>query len=67
MYLYTRAQISAHEFDDCRFDVGINDCIWYLRARSSQVATVLVLIVIKYINVTYVLVNLCLICLIMLK
>jgi len=26
----------AHEFDDCRFDVGINDCLWYLRASSSE-------------------------------
>lgn len=31
-----KAVITAHEFDDCRFDVGINDCIWYLRASSSQ-------------------------------
>jgi len=31
-----KAVISAHEFDDCRFDVGINDCMWYLRANSSQ-------------------------------
>jgi collagen type IV alpha-3-binding protein len=28
--------LQAHEFDDCRFDVGVNDCVWYLRARSSE-------------------------------
>jgi len=28
--------LQAHEFDDCRFDVGINDCLWYLRASSSE-------------------------------
>ncbi|ESN95992.1 hypothetical protein HELRODRAFT_114561 [Helobdella robusta] len=32
----SKAVISAHEFDDCRFDVGINDCLWYLRAQSSE-------------------------------
>lgn len=32
----SKAVISAHEFDDCRFDVGINDCLWYLRANSSE-------------------------------
>lgn len=24
-----------HEVDDCRFDVSLNDCAWYLRADSS--------------------------------
>lgn len=27
----------AHEFDECRFDVSVNDClVWYLRARSTE-------------------------------
>ena len=26
----------AHEFDECRFDVGVNDCLWYLRVSSSE-------------------------------
>lgn len=25
-----------HEFDECRFDVSVNDCIWYLRADSVE-------------------------------
>lgn len=25
-----------HEFDDCRFDVSVNDCVWYLRATSPE-------------------------------
>ncbi|CAG2114826.1 unnamed protein product [Medioppia subpectinata] len=29
-----KAQIKLHEFDDCRFDVGVSDCVWYLRAQS---------------------------------
>ena len=26
----------AHEFDECRFDVSVNDCLWYLRAETSE-------------------------------
>lgn len=27
----------AHEFDECRFDVSVNDClVWYLRARNPE-------------------------------
>ena len=26
----------AHEFDECRFDIGVNDCLWYLRARNEE-------------------------------
>jgi len=25
-----------HEFDDCRFDVSVGDCVWYLRADTSD-------------------------------
>ncbi|ELT89655.1 hypothetical protein CAPTEDRAFT_22682, partial [Capitella teleta] len=32
----SKVGLSPHEFDDCRFDVGVNDCVWYLRARSSE-------------------------------
>ncbi|XP_054159177.1 ceramide transfer protein-like [Oppia nitens] len=31
-----KAQIKLHEFDDCRFDVGVSDCVWYLRAQSIE-------------------------------
>lgn len=26
-----------HEVDDCRFDVSLNDCAWYLRADTSAI------------------------------
>ncbi|KAJ8925974.1 hypothetical protein NQ315_009829 [Exocentrus adspersus] len=29
-----KAVIKPHEFDECRFDVSVNDCVWYLRASS---------------------------------
>ncbi|XP_075216905.1 ceramide transfer protein isoform X2 [Lycorma delicatula] len=25
-----------HEFDECRFDVSVNDCVWYLRAETPE-------------------------------
>jgi len=25
-----------HDFDECRFDVSVNDCVWYLRAESPE-------------------------------
>jgi len=25
-----------HQFDECRFDVSVNDCMWYLRANSED-------------------------------
>ncbi|XP_066583881.1 ceramide transfer protein [Prorops nasuta] len=32
-----KAIIKAHEFDECRFDVSVNDClVWYLRASSPE-------------------------------
>ncbi|XP_012264043.1 ceramide transfer protein isoform X1 [Athalia rosae] len=32
-----KAMIKAHEFDECRFDVSVNDClVWYLRANSPE-------------------------------
>ncbi|XP_076751697.1 ceramide transfer protein [Xylocopa sonorina] len=32
-----KANIKAHEFDECRFDVSVNDClVWYLRATSPE-------------------------------
>lgn len=31
---HTRTQI--HEFDLCRFDVSVGDCVWYLRADSPE-------------------------------
>jgi hypothetical protein len=27
--------LQVHEVDDCRFDVSLNDCAWYLRADTS--------------------------------
>lgn len=31
-----KAQIKPHEFDECRFDISLNDCTWYLRADSPE-------------------------------
>ena len=25
-----------HQFDECRFDVSVNDCLWYLRAQNED-------------------------------
>lgn len=25
-----------HELDDCRFDIKVNDCVWYLRAKTVE-------------------------------
>ena len=27
-------RFQPHEFDECRFDVSLNDCAWYLRAET---------------------------------
>ncbi len=26
----------THELDDCRFDIKVNDCVWYLRAKTVE-------------------------------
>lgn len=32
-----KANIKAHEFDECRFDVSVNDClVWYLRTSNPE-------------------------------
>lgn len=31
-----KVSFKAHEFDDCRFDVSVNDCVWYLRATDCD-------------------------------
>ncbi|KPJ03286.1 PREDICTED: collagen type IV alpha-3-binding protein [Papilio xuthus] len=31
-----KAKVKPHEFDDCRFDVSVNDCVWYLRASNPE-------------------------------
>ncbi|XP_015598669.1 collagen type IV alpha-3-binding protein isoform X2 [Cephus cinctus] len=32
-----KADIKGHEFDECRFDVSVNDClVWYLRANNPE-------------------------------
>ena len=30
----TKAVVKEHEFDELRFDIGVNDSIWYCRARD---------------------------------
>lgn len=29
-------KLQPHEFDECRFDVSVNDCVWYLRAETKE-------------------------------
>ena len=29
-------RLQPHEFDECRFDVSVNDCLWYLRADTCE-------------------------------
>lgn len=29
-------KIQSHEFDECRFDVSVNNCVWYLRADTPE-------------------------------
>ncbi|XP_075537899.1 ceramide transfer protein [Dermacentor variabilis] len=31
-----KATVKPHEFDECRFDVSVNDCVWYLRADGPE-------------------------------
>ncbi|XP_058809620.1 ceramide transfer protein [Phymastichus coffea] len=32
-----KADVKAHELDECRFDVSVNDClVWYLRANNPE-------------------------------
>ncbi|XP_059620704.1 ceramide transfer protein-like isoform X1 [Phlebotomus argentipes] len=31
-----KATIKSHEFDECRFDVSISNCVWYLRAENPE-------------------------------
>ncbi|OTF82566.1 goodpasture antigen-binding protein-like protein, partial [Euroglyphus maynei] len=31
-----KANIKLHEIDECRFDIGVYDCVWYLRAPSVE-------------------------------
>ncbi|XP_060762941.1 ceramide transfer protein isoform X1 [Neoarius graeffei] len=32
----SKAIIKPHEFDECRFDISVNDNIWYLRAEDPE-------------------------------
>ncbi|KAL3867074.1 hypothetical protein ACJMK2_044307 [Sinanodonta woodiana] len=32
----SRASVTPHQFDEFRFDVSVNDSVWYLRAESEQ-------------------------------
>jgi len=31
-----KAVVKVHEFDECRFDVSVGDCVWYLRADGPE-------------------------------
>ncbi|KAF1470298.1 Collagen type IV alpha-3-binding protein, partial [Megadyptes antipodes antipodes] len=32
----SKAVITPHDFDECRFDISVNDSVWYLRAQDSD-------------------------------
>ncbi|CAL1567935.1 unnamed protein product [Knipowitschia caucasica] len=32
----SKAVITAHEFDECRLDVTVNDSVWYMRAQDPE-------------------------------
>ncbi|XP_033947795.1 ceramide transfer protein-like isoform X2 [Pseudochaenichthys georgianus] len=32
----SKAFIAPHEFDECRFDMSVNDSVWYLRAEDPE-------------------------------
>lgn len=32
----SKAVITAHEFDECRLDISVNDSVWYLRAQDPE-------------------------------
>uniref|UniRef100_A0A8B9G234 PH domain-containing protein n=1 Tax=Amazona collaria TaxID=241587 RepID=A0A8B9G234_9PSIT len=32
----SKAVITPHDFDECRFDISVNDSIWYLRAQDPD-------------------------------
>uniref|UniRef100_A0A3B4AVI2 Uncharacterized protein n=1 Tax=Periophthalmus magnuspinnatus TaxID=409849 RepID=A0A3B4AVI2_9GOBI len=32
----SRAVITAHEFDECRLDISVNDSVWYMRAQDPE-------------------------------
>ncbi|XP_056276136.1 ceramide transfer protein-like isoform X2 [Pseudoliparis swirei] len=32
----SKAVITPHEFDECRFDISMNDSVWYLRAEEPE-------------------------------
>lgn len=32
----SKAVITAHEFDECRLDISVNDSVWYLRALDTE-------------------------------
>ncbi|XP_069997920.1 ceramide transfer protein [Penaeus vannamei] len=31
-----RAHVKPHEIDECRFDICLNDCVWYLRTGTEE-------------------------------
>lgn len=36
MHLEGPFLFQPHQFDECRFDVSVNDSVWYLRADSEE-------------------------------
>lgn len=36
MIIVILLSFQPHEFDECRFDVSVNDCMYYLRAPDAE-------------------------------
>lgn len=35
-FMFFISFFQTHEFDSCRFDVSVNNCVWYLRTESTE-------------------------------
>lgn len=34
--IHAHSSVQPHEFDECRFDISVNDSLWYLRAEDPE-------------------------------
>lgn len=34
--MHVHSSVQPHEFDECRFDISVNDSLWYLRAEDPE-------------------------------
>lgn len=36
LFMSSPLPVQPHEFDECRFDISVNDSVWYLRAEDPE-------------------------------